>query len=64
MWRLVLKNLSRNKGRTLLTISGVGVSLFLLTTLAMVYAAMGKPFEGADTSPRLMVRRLSGIVFP
>ncbi len=63
MWHLVLKNLCRNKRRTLLTCSGVAISLFLLTSLAMVYAALGKPFEGIDASPRLMVRRLSGIVF-
>ena len=63
MWHLVLKNLFRNKRRTLLTGSGVAISLFLLTSLAMVYTALSKPFQGIDASPRLMVRRLSGIVF-
>lgn len=63
MWRMVWKNLWRNKLRTFLTASGVAVSLFLLTTLAMFYAALSTPYQGADTSPRLMVRRKSGIIF-
>lgn len=29
----------------------------------MVYRAMGTPYQGADTTPRMMVRRLSGIVY-
>lgn len=63
MWRLVLKNLLRNKRRTVLTASSLVVSFFLLSSLAMVYTAMGKPFEGADRTPRMMVRRSTGIVF-
>ena len=45
MWHLVMKNLFRNKRRTLLTGSGVAISLFLLTSLAMVYTALSKPFR-------------------
>ena len=63
MWRLGLRNLLRNKRRTILTASSVAVSLFLLSSLAMVYTALGKPFEGEERSPRMMVRRLSGITF-
>jgi len=63
MWRLVLKNLLRNKRRTFLTASSVAISLFLLSSLAMVYTALGKPFEGEERSPRMMVRRLSGITY-
>ena len=61
--RLIWKNALRNKRRTVLTVSSAAVSLFLLTTLAMVYRALGTPYQGADTSPRMMVRRLSGIVY-
>src|SRR5574337_787038 len=64
MWRLLLKNLLRNKRRTLLTTSGVAISLFLLSSLAIVYTALGEPYEGANTSPRMMVRRRAGLVFP
>jgi putative ABC transport system permease protein len=63
MWRLGLRNLLRNKRRTIITASSVAISLFLLSSLAIVYTALGKPFEGEDRSPRLMVRRLSGITF-
>ncbi len=61
--RLICKNALRNKRRTILTVSSAAISLFLLTTLAMVYRALGKPYQGADAAPRLMVRRLSGIVY-
>jgi putative ABC transport system permease protein len=63
MWQLGLRNLLRNKRRTILTASSVAISLFLLSSLAMVYTALGKPFEGEERSPRMMVRRLSGITF-
>ena len=63
MWRLGLRNLLRNKRRTILTASSVAISLFLLSSLAIVYTALGKPFEGEERSPRMMVRRLSGITF-
>jgi putative ABC transport system permease protein len=63
MWRLGLRNLLRNKRRTILTASSVAISLFLLSSLAIVYTALGKPFEGEERDPRLMVRRLSGITF-
>jgi putative ABC transport system permease protein len=63
MWRLGLRNLLRNKRRTVLTASSVAISLFLLSSLAMVYTALGKPYEGAERSPRMMVRRRTGITF-
>lgn len=59
-----MKNLFRNKRRTLLTASSVAVSLFLLSSLAMMYTALGKPLENADSIPIMMVRRATGIVFP
>jgi len=61
--RLTWRNALRNKRRTMLTVSSAAISLFLLTTLAMVYRALGTPYQGADTTPRMMVRRLSGIVY-
>jgi putative ABC transport system permease protein len=63
MWRLGLRNLLRNKRRTILTSTSVAISLFLLSSLAMVYTALGKPYEGAERSPRMMVRRRTGITF-
>jgi putative ABC transport system permease protein len=64
MWRLLWKNLIRNKRRMLLTASSVAVSLFLLSSLAVVYTAFGRPLSDGDATPILMVRRAAGIVFP
>ena len=64
MWRLVLKNLLRNKRRSFLTGTSVAVSLFLLSALAMVYTALGAPLRNADNIPIMMVRRSAGIIFP
>jgi putative ABC transport system permease protein len=64
MWRLILRNLLRNKRRTVLTVSSVMVSMFLVSSLAMVYAALGKPLEGGEKMPLLLVRRASGIDRP
>jgi putative ABC transport system permease protein len=64
MIRLIFKNLLRNKRRAFLTWSGTAVSLFLLSSLAVVYTAMGRPYRGADVSPRMMVRRAVGLTLP
>lgn len=64
MWRLIWKNLLRNKRRTFLTASSVAISLFLLSTLAIVYTALGKPIEGGENIPLMMVRRAAGIILP
>jgi putative ABC transport system permease protein len=61
MWHLVWKNLLRNKRRTLLTASSVAVSLFLLSSLAIVYTALGRPIERGEEIPLLMVRRAAGM---
>lgn len=62
MLRLLSKNLLRNKRRTLLTCASAAISLFLLSSLAILYAAFGHPLQGP--SPRMMVRRSVGIMFP
>jgi putative ABC transport system permease protein len=64
MWRLLLKNVIRNKRRTFLTLASVGVSLFLLSSLAMVFTALGKPLQDPESIPLLMVRRAAGIILP
>ena len=64
MIRLIIKNLLRNKRRAFLAWSGGAVSLFRLASLAVVYSAMGEAYRGADTSPRLMVRRSAGLTMP
>jgi len=64
MWRLLMKNVFRNKRRTLLTVTSVAVSLFLISALAIIYTALGAPLQNADNIPIMMVRRASGIIFP
>ena len=64
MWRLLLKNVFRNKRRTFLTVSSIAVSLFLISALAIVYTALGAPLQNADSIPIMMVRRAAGIIFP
>jgi putative ABC transport system permease protein len=64
LWLLILRNLARNKRRTVLTISSVMVSMFLVSSLAMIYTALGKPLEGGEKMPLLLVRRASGIDRP
>ena len=64
MWHLLLKNLLRNKRRTFLTAASVAILLFLLSSLAIVYTALGAPLQNADAIPILMVRRATGVVFP
>ncbi len=61
MWRLILRNLLRNKRRTFLTASSVGITMFLVSSLAMVYTALGKPLAQGEKSPLLLVRRATSI---
>jgi putative ABC transport system permease protein len=61
MWRLIVKNLLRNKRRTFLTSSSVAISLFLLTSLGMVYRAMGHPPSTEASRLRLVTMRLTGM---
>jgi putative ABC transport system permease protein len=61
MWRLIVKNLLRNKRRTFLTSSSVAISLFLLTSLGMVYRAMGHPPSSEASRLRLVTMRLTGM---
>jgi putative ABC transport system permease protein len=63
MLRLIWKNLRRNKRRTILTLGSVTVSLFLLSLLAIVYTALGKPLQNSDNVPILMTHRSTGIMF-
>ncbi len=61
MWRLLLKNLARNPRRAVLTGASVAVSIFLLTSLAVVYAAMGRAPESGSSRLRLYTMRSTGM---
>jgi putative ABC transport system permease protein len=64
MWRLILRNLLRNKRRTVLTMSSVAITMFLVSSLSMVYTALGKPFAEGEKMPLLLVRRATSINDP
>ena len=53
---LVSKNLFRNKRRTFLTLSSIGVSLFLVATLYSLLGHITNPPETPDSALRLVTR--------
>jgi len=55
--RLIIRNVGRNKRRTLLTVLSVSVSVFLLATMLAVLAAFGGTTESSGGEYRLVVRR-------
>jgi putative ABC transport system permease protein len=61
MFRLILRNLLRNKRRTILTTSSVAITMFLVSSLAMVYTALGTPLAEGEKMPLLLVRRAASI---
>jgi len=54
--RLLIKNLLRNKRRSLLTVSSIAVSLFLVATLETVLTELNNPPETPDSALRLITR--------
>lgn len=56
MWHLVLKNLLRNRRRTVLTVGSVAVSVFLLTIFAATYRFLEGPPHLDQTHLVLVVR--------
>jgi putative ABC transport system permease protein len=61
MLHLLVKNLLRNKRRTILTGSSVALSIFLLASLSLVYRAMGHAPESGESRLRLITERSPGI---
>ena len=61
--KLILKNILRNKRRSLLTISSLVVSLFLIITLATILSEFSRGTE--ETNPlRLVTRHSVSLAFP
>lgn len=61
--KLILKNILRNKRRTLLTISSLVVSLFLIVTLATILTEFSRGTEEANPY-RLVSRHSVSLAFP
>jgi putative ABC transport system permease protein len=60
--KLILKNILRNKRRTLLTVSSLAVSLFLIVTLATVLTELSRGSEAANPL-RLVSRHSVSLMF-
>src|SRR5215510_8016695 len=61
--KLIFKNILRNKRRTLLTVSSLVVSLFLIITLATVLTELERGTEQSNPL-RLVSRHAVSLVFP
>src|SRR5581483_9013855 len=61
--KLILKNILRNKRRSLLTISSLVVSLFLIITLATILTEFTRGTEQANPA-RLVTRHNVSLAFP
>src|SRR5215467_4676428 len=61
--KLILKNVLRNKRRTLLTVSSLVVSLFLIITLATVLTEFARGSEQANPL-RVFTRHSVSLTFP
>lgn len=59
--RLIIKNVGRNKRRTVLTVLSVAVSVFLLATMQAVIAALGGISQLTGGEYRVVVRRNTSI---
>ena len=59
--RLIIKNVGRNKRRTVLTVLSVGVSVFLLATMQAVISALGGISQLTGGEYRVVVRRNTSI---
>src|SRR5438105_15899007 len=60
--KLILKNILRNKRRTLLTVSSLVVSLFLMITLATILTALTRPSDKSNEM-RLVTRHAVSLGF-
>jgi putative ABC transport system permease protein len=59
--RLIIRNVGRNKRRTLLTVVSVSVSVFLLATMQAVIGALGSVSELTGGEYRVIVRRNTSV---
>jgi len=55
-FRLIVKNLLRNKRRSLLTLTSITISLFLVATLTTILTELQNPIETPDSALRLIAR--------
>src|ERR1043165_7502175 len=56
LWRFIVKNVLRNKRRTILTVLSLGVSIFIVNTLASVIHGFESNEGTGESHLRLIVR--------
>jgi putative ABC transport system permease protein len=62
--QFLLKNLLRNRRRTILTVTSIAISLFLVTTLRTVLTELGGPPETPESALRLITRHRVSLANP
>src|SRR6266446_3647898 len=60
---LVLKNLTRNKRRTILTVLSIAVSLFIFSALASMPAVVNQFLADSASSTRVAVHNKAGVTY-
>ncbi len=60
-WRIIWKNVTRNKKRTSLTILSIAFSLLLVTFLRTLIVELGKANPAPESTRRVVVRRLTSL---
>ena len=61
---LILRNVFRNKRRTILTILSIGVSLFLISTLRTMLASLESPLLTPESANRVVTRHQTSLGNP
>ena len=60
---LILKNLFRNRRRTLLTVFSIGVSIFIFSALTSIPTAVNQVLSNIASSRRLVVHNRAGLAY-
>src|SRR6476660_1020250 len=61
---LILRNVFRNKRRTILTILSIGVSLFLISTLRTMLVSLESPPMTPESAKRVVTRHRTSLTNP
>src|SRR6185436_1628638 len=61
---LIVRNVFRNKRRTILTILSIGVSLFLISTLKTLVESLESPPLTPESAKRVIVRNQTSLTNP
>jgi len=64
LFRLVLRNLVRNRRRSVLTTLSIALSLFVFTTLTNIPRIADRVLEVSSSSPRIVCHSKSGFTVP